>query len=82
MQRLPMQVDPALAASCTYRARFSMECGSLALDVRAGELGSLEASLKLWRLEAVEHIPAAAGDLAVSAATLQEVCFCCDLCPL
>ena len=73
---LAHQVDAALGAACDYRARFSMEVCDLDLSVGAGPKGEVEGTLKLWRLEAVEHIPAAAGAAAASFTTLEEVCLC------
>ncbi len=67
------QVDAALGAACDYRARLSMECCNLDLSVSAGPKGDVEGTLRLWRLEAVEHIPAAAGAAAASATALEEV---------
>jgi hypothetical protein len=76
-------VDAALGAGCDYRARFSLECGDLALDLAGGPGGGLAAALKLWRLEAVEHIPASPAELAASSACLEEVrhalCASCSL---
>ena len=79
---LPHQVDAALGAACDYRARFSMECCDLDLSMGAGPKGEVEGTLRLWRLEAVEHIPAAPGAVAASATTLEEVCidFCLLFC--
>lgn len=67
------QVDAALGASCDYRARFSMECCDLDLSLAAGPDGRVDGKLRLWRLEAVEHIPAAAGTAAAMVTALEEV---------
>lgn len=51
-----------------------MECCDLDLTLAAGPGGAAEGTLRLWRLEAVEHIPAAPGFAAASASALDEVC--------
>ena len=76
---LPVQADPGLGASCDYRARCSLECGDLRLRLAGGgPREDLEASLKLWRLEAVEHIPASPAELASSSARLEEARASCS----
>ncbi|BDA50280.1 probable autophagy-related protein 2 at C-terminar half [Coccomyxa sp. Obi] len=66
-------VDTLSGAACDYRARFSMECCDLDLTLAAGPVGALEGTLRMWRLEAVEHIPAAPGFAAASVSALEEV---------
>ena len=66
-------MDAALGAACDYRARFSLECGELRLGLGGGREGACLGTLRLWRLEAVEHIPASPAELASSSARLEEV---------
>ncbi len=67
-------MDTLSGAACDYRARFSMECCDLDLTLAVGPGGALEGTLRLWRLEAVEHLPAAPGFAAAFACALDEVC--------
>lgn len=68
---------------CDYRPRLSAECGDLTLAVEAsaaagaGGGGSdaapaLAAALRVWRLEAVEHLPVGPAEAAASEAALDQ----------
>ena len=69
---------PALQASavqseCDHRAHLLVECGDLSASFGADHKGSLSGSMHLWRLEAVEQLPALSSDMALSTARLHEV---------
>ena len=76
----------AQGAICDYRPRLSAECGDLTLALEgaardgvsqeSGSCGSepgISAALRIWRLEAVEHLPASASEAAASEAALDQV---------
>ena len=76
----------AQGAICDYRPRLSAECGDLTLALEAGDgdrvsQGSgasgaapgVSAALRVWRLEAVEHLPVGASEAAASEAALEQV---------
>ena len=76
----------AQGAICDYRSRLSAECGELNLALEAGggdavTQGSgsssaapgVSATLRVWRLEAVEHLPVGAAEAAASEAALEQV---------
>ena len=60
-------------ANCDYRAHLLAECGDISASFSASLAGIVSGSVHLWRLEAVEHLPFAASDMATSAAKLREV---------
>lgn len=70
----------AQGAICDYRPRLSAECGDLALALEGGAgdgvpqgSGSGGAALRVWRLEAVEHLPVSATEAAAPEAALDQV---------
>ena len=71
--QLPLQA--AGDSSLEYRPRFSLEVGDLHLAAEATpHAPGVQYSLKLFRLEAAEHLPVPAGyEAAAVAAQLQEV---------
>ena len=58
---------------CDYRAHLLVECGELSAGFGADHKGALSGAMHLWRLEAVEQLPAVSTDMASSAARLHEV---------
>lgn len=68
------QVSATKEANWDYRAHLLMECGDISASVSADLGDSVRGSVHLWRLEAVEHLPALPSEMASSAARLHEVC--------
>ena len=58
---------------CDYRAHLLVECGDFSASFGADHKGSLSGAMHLWRLEAVEQLPAMSSDMASSVARLHEV---------
>ena len=55
-----------------YRSRLSFEIGDLILNVESSHEGT-HTALKIFRVEAVEHLPSLTGCCATQAAALSEV---------
>ena len=74
---LTLQVSPqGKETECNYKSHLLAECGDISAEIIASTAGIVSGSVRLWRLEAVEHLPSAASDTATSAARLREVCPC------
>ena len=63
----------AVQSECDHRAHLLVECGDLSASFGADNKGPLSGAVHLWRLEAVEQLPAMSSDMASSAARLHEV---------
>ena len=62
-----------MQSECNHRAHLLVECGDLSASFGADNKGSLSGAVHLWRLEAVEQLPAMSSDMASSTARLHEV---------
>lgn len=68
-----LQVNAGNNSDCGYRAHLLAECGDISASFSAGLEGNVSGIVHLWRLEAVEHLPAAPSEIATSAVRLHEV---------
>lgn len=68
-----LQVNAENISDCDYRAHLLAECGDISASFSTGLKGDVSGIVHLWRLEAVEHLPAAPSEMATSAVRLQEV---------
>ena len=55
-----------------YRARLSLEVGDLSISADSTSEGG-STSIKVYRIEAVEHLPAQGAEVGLTAASLAEV---------
>ena len=62
-----------MQSECDHGAHLLVECGDLSASFGADNKGSLSGAVHLWRLEAVEQLPAMSSDVASSTARLHEV---------
>jgi hypothetical protein len=69
-----MQASAVKDPDWDYQAHLLAECGDMSASLSAYLNGDISGSLHLWRLEAVEHLPGSASEMASAAARLHEVC--------